>query len=256
MSKKNLLTKIIFSLIILSGCHHDKIFHQETISSSQTNKFNAGRYPLEQSLIPVFLLDDEDNERICTGIIIGKNKVLTAAHCLDEFVFQIFIVKNNEKITFKSISIHPKFNDKTLEYDLAIILFGEIFETPYDFLTPSNDGSLTPNVTTGTELDFYGFRRNNYLEKPNLHHEKIKVQTIDSKSIYSERTENKICHGDSGGPLFYMDNNQHYLQAILSKGEYEDCSRIQQNTFTRMDAPEIRTVIQSARAEESALSER
>ena len=96
-----------------------KIVNGTTISDNLSNQFN-----FLASIVP-----KGKNKPFCGGAFIGKNVVLTAAHCVDGVnadQIQVQFKKkysNSSGITFnvKKILIHPNYNSITANNDIALI---------------------------------------------------------------------------------------------------------------------------------------
>ena len=180
----------------------------------------------------------------CGGTYIGKNIILTAAHCLHNKDIRRFEIRmgGNEifkqKHTFKirRVVINSGFNSSNLQNDIALIFLDK---------NPNNFGYKPINLPCGhmknesnkigQNLKVIGFGINNV--NMNGHINKLKeiiVQTIPiEKTGYNHKlvTKNMLlansivngqicdaCTGDSGGPAFRKINGKDYIIGIVSWG--------------------------------------
>ena len=96
-----------------------KIVNGKTIPNKLRNKFN---------FLASIVVKNKKNP-FCGGAYIGKNVVLTAAHCVNKVSknkIQIMFKKkysnsNGIRFNVKKIIIHPNYNSKTADNDIALI---------------------------------------------------------------------------------------------------------------------------------------
>ena len=180
---------------------------------------------------------------------IGNNIVITAAHCVFNLNPRRLIVQFNKKslydkgIEFKvrRIKIHPGYNQKTLNNDIAIL---------YLEAKPSDYNINQVNLPNNNLLDFLykknrqcvilGYGKNNFTGyvPNNLKYALVNVMLLNQTMIPKNWVTNNMilagdyndinnpndnedsCQGDSGGPLFgnYGKNRSPVLMGITSWG--------------------------------------
>jgi hypothetical protein len=173
----------------------------------------------------------------CTGTLIGPRTVITAAHCLAENASTRF-TPNNTKVGFGSVKssltyINAKEMSIYPDYDYSgsyTPLDADGNCTDYGFLTLEEDppisampisilpeavivdGSLRAILAGWGRTASGGFAQNLMSGEANLN-----VIDPDKGSIfYGDETSTRLDNGDSGGPLYYIDNGLMYLYAVNS----------------------------------------
>lgn len=212
----NLFYKLNFIAIIFSSSFTNRITCNESKIKAQQNNF-----PFQVSLR--FLTNAKYH--ICGGIIISEMKILTAAHCLyyneklvkpefievaagDINVYRLPIVRK-----IRSFVIHPNFDYKSFDYDVAVIFLKRKL-----FLEDGRIGKIelsNEDFDVGTNCTFSGWGLKNLTNFGELHYGHVRINDRDLCSNMWRHsggiTENMICagldeevdacNGDSGGPL-------------------------------------------------------
>lgn len=185
----------------------------------------------------------------CGGSIISEVKVLTAGHCvtsrygrpLPNEIFRILAgtnyLSNTDPLNYysvKKISIHPKYDAQTIQYDYAIVFIDGHFDfkliniqkidlaiqNPRPgavcYLSGWGDVSSGRDIVTPNELQFATIT----IDPPNVCEKAFGNYFKYSQMVCAGQInkENAGC-GDSGGPL----NCNNYLTGVVSFGhEYYD----------------------------------
>lgn len=151
--------------------------------------------------------NDSLSESFCTGTLVGKNVILTAAHCVlsDE---AYYTDARGFEVLIKQFFVHPNYQKRTTpngfagDHDLAIGILSEDINN----LTPISLGLATPTVgqkilILGTGLPRQSVRQYGY---------STVVRSTDKEiNLSSADTTKQVCDvGDSGGPLLLTDQNQ------------------------------------------------
>ena len=176
----------------------------------------------------VYIVTDKS---ICGGVILNEDTIITAAHCLknisDIKLYVGFVSRINlpPPIDVYQIIIHSKYDDVTMENDLAIIKVKPLLFT----------SKIQPIAIFGRELPEgtrltvkgWGLQRNGQLA---IEMRDVNVEIKSSQSCikkYGNDFKNNLqicagddvsdfCIGDSGGPLVYNINSKDYLVGIVS----------------------------------------
>jgi secreted trypsin-like serine protease len=194
----------------------------------------------ERTTSAVFIVNKSGNSssalHICSGVVAGKNVILTAASCFDRpegtveqvtyatFKTELQSLNNNtDLIAVREIILHPDHvtsDPEQTNFDIALLkLAANVPETQLvaSFLT-SND-TLTPNTeitaigygpTGSNNNDAGSKRRTNSFIKDLINETNYPGTPLQNQMRVSDTTPSKrgACEGDSGGPGFLKNKAQ------------------------------------------------
>ena len=217
----------------------------------------AGAWPFMVVLIDSSATNSADGQ-FCGGTLIGPRHVLTAAHCVTNFLgntvepSQILVQIGGADLSFAPLSgteqvigvtRHPLYNSSTLENDLAILkLKNASAVTPLNL--PAVSGTaLYPENTVGTVI---GWGATKKLTDSNIYLYPLKLNQGSVPIAYDQTCSNELgryfrgetmmcagqkassagasgavdsCYGDSGGPLIVDDGFGNKVQiGVVSWG--------------------------------------
>ncbi|NXP05802.1 TMPSC protease, partial [Thinocorus orbignyianus] len=187
---------------------------------------------------------------VCGGVLVNKNSVLTAGHCVIErenvYTWRVVLGAHNlqkfsrhtVKRKIRSITVHPGFKKETFENDIALFVLGSTVRFSshiQPICLPPDEPS--PALENGTSCFISGWGRIYEHGEPSDVLREAQVEIIpysfcnSSESYWGLVNRNMICagsrlgdvdacQGDSGGPLACYDNGtkRYYLMGISSFG--------------------------------------
>lgn len=163
----------------------------------------------------------------CGGSIIAKDKVLTAAHCVDDREAKTFAVvagSNNRAgadgfiVKVKAIYMHEKYDIWSVDNDIAILHLAQ--ELPMTYKTqPIEMADVLPAAEELATITGWGETVLNgdysdqlrFVDVPILDHNECqsayKYENITNNMVCAGFKEGgrDMCRGDSGGPLIYKN---------------------------------------------------
>lgn len=220
-------------LLSLSACHVSPQSSQ--IKSTDFSIINGT--PVEtpdwisQSTVAIY--DDYTGE-VCSGVLVGDNIVLTAAHCLGPSTESISVLFGLD-IVSRVADIRKVINIKMSPYwesrkyqkkntgDIALLKFEGNMPTGFKPATLlATEQKETLKIGTQVIVAGYGTTAAEKQTVDGILY-KTTLQIQDplfsiSEILLDQSQGTSVCHGDSGGPAFVIHNNQVYLWGVTSRG--------------------------------------
>ena len=235
-------TLISLLALLFAGCAE---MEGDDFDQDNTDKIIGGR--LSKGFLPVVGLKYY-GEIDCTGTLITKRSVLTAAHCLestsididfeapDQVVFSRGETVKKE-INVTGYAIHQGYIDsKTEANDLAIIYLAE--DAPVEPIKTfrGNLQKLHNKIVTIVGYGEFVYKKSRYYGVK--YQAKMKLIDHDHEFVYVESNNSKhksSCYGDSGGPILMRNNGKLFVMGVLSTGSTLDCGPGDVSWYTRID---------------------
>lgn len=161
-------------------------------------------------------------EIYCSGVLVSRNVVLTAAHCVKYAPPDYVFFGSNPKDGGRSIGVarvsaHPRFNDGTLRHDVGLIELSEDGPAvPIEMAAaPIDDSSI------GREIRLVGFG----VPRPGATKElakrtgKSNITDVTGFDFRFHATPARTCLGDSGGPSFVTIEGREVVLGVTSSGD-------------------------------------
>ncbi len=209
----------------------------------------SGRLATANDLLStVALTDPNGDEAECTGTLIAPRLVLTAAHCLvdqDEDTDEIIGVRQPAELgvvvgavrvpdaesvyAVAQIVVHPGYpgeGDSThptgagREDDIALlVLEAEVTELPWVEIPDAAMALDALEAGTTLTLSGYGATGPDQDDSGVLHIGEAPFEAlVDAEIIVGGPGEADTCPGDSGGPVYLLDDGEPWLLGVTSRG--------------------------------------
>lgn len=261
--RRNFSFALVGCFGFLFGCGNDVSVEPPTIEDICSERETTGKIlsgstctPLKRNVGRIELFDEEDNRTQCSAVIISPRKILSAAHCFDEFVFRARLITGSESREVVKVTYHPDAQSRgdRFEHDLAI---GEL-DAPLSFSPELRPLASSPR--RGETLYIFGYGRISTREDGSPLNEDLFGGTMTVSAVSDLFVEaaydgsgSNTCRGDSGGPAFVFDatSGQLALSGLVSSGTISSCAPGDISVFTNLaeqsnrdfilgEAPELR----------------
>jgi secreted trypsin-like serine protease len=228
-------TNYIALMLLLASCGPNVSVGPQDIKNPSTNFSIVGGEDVTNEIFAKHIVAIHNDQRgyWCTGSLIGRNTVVTAAHCFmdDPSAHTIYFSKSviqfdNAQSKVTAYKIHPQYNATawTNRNDLAIATFSGSYPTGYE---PINFPSTDDLANIGGEFFATGFgsttaRRDIQNDGAGvLRYTRIKLDTqvltpAQNQFTVDQTNGHGVCFGDSGGPAFIKRGDQRIIIGVAS----------------------------------------
>lgn len=163
---------------------------------------------------------DEIQLGACTGTIIARRKILTAAHCLDEGVGIIRVwLGSGSEIVAQSFVHYPGYVFNQSGFDVGVITMAdELPRSPVAVL-------LSRDVRVGETAIIAGWGRDQNDAGATLRSGSTTISSVGNllQTAYAPPSSS-VCSGDSGGPILVQEGGAWTIAGITSATSANVCN--------------------------------
>ncbi|MBN2526321.1 MAG: S1 family peptidase [Deltaproteobacteria bacterium] len=154
---------------------------------------------------------------VCSGILIDRNIVVTAAHCILDTSLKYAGIKlkdTNEEIFFEVLYAMPHQDYLGALYnDIGILIIEKFTDAEPVFIDFSMAGS---NLKKGDSVTLIGWGQTNDLAEQSVRRFGTgKIEELNEFGITISPDPSVACFGDSGGAVFVDSGGKEYLYGII-----------------------------------------
>jgi secreted trypsin-like serine protease len=191
--------------------------------TSETKIINGTLAPdggsIEQSTVA---LASSNGQVFCTGTLIHRNYVVSAAHCLANYRGTLYIGFGRGSSEFKYVkandfAVNPGYTgsfNKAVPADISVIQLSTAAPAGYNPV-----GIYKGTVARGSSLALAGFGQTEAGGTGRLYYTSVNVssQTNNEITVYLNGTGS--CYGDSGGPAYVSSGGRLQVIGATSRGQ-------------------------------------
>ncbi len=213
------------SLLWVCACHPPGLIGEEGVGDGPVTEGKVGDGVSVSPYITDGQIDNGhpsvgevawSNSAGCTGTLVGRRTVVTAAHCIKSGPMY-FRVGGASHAASRAVR-HPQYHDGNLNNDIAVLVLRNdvqnVQPTPIATGAPQMGQTIILvgfGRTSGSSYD-YGTKRMGT----------NKISKLTPTTFYYHGTGNGVagtCNGDSGGPAFVMKSGKELLAGVTSWGD-------------------------------------
>lgn len=245
-----------FCLVLLASCGSDG----DTDNTGKCSALELTETPaakivngtpcsdLTKSPVVAILKNTSDGRTgLCTGTMLSPNKVLTAAHCLDDAssVDILFGITADKFafVTASSWNMHPSFSRAGFTDDVGVV------HSPVSLPVPNLPilTSSAPKIGDKVSIFGYGSTSGGADIDGKLRAGAMTIGGVDVSKIYAyfDAGSSNTCSGDSGGPMLLQVGGQQTIVGITSYGSSLNCSVGELSGFSNLQSPSAQNFIRS-----------
>ncbi len=180
-------------------------------------------------------------QNYCTGTFVTPTRIVTAAHCLEEFTpaQMTFAIGPDVSAPTKTYQVvsgaqNPAWNSTTLDGDIAYLdINTTATETPLNVLAGMDSTWVNVNLTfVGYGVDDGQRQSGNGVKRAVV----MPISEMGAAQFAYETAGMNTCSGDSGGPGFFIDNAGNYLLAGITSYGDANCTQYGVDTIVSVYA--------------------
>lgn len=233
--KSGKLAAALAVLVLGAACapHPDQVSADP--SDGIVRGHRAGRKNELSHSVVALVTESEKGQALCTGTLIEKDLVLTAAHCVEGnpdrlvvvFGAQVKAAKPENMREVVAYVQHPRWHQPTEDGrgDLALVRFSG--DLP-DGFAPAKLASSEADLKIGTSVKLLGYGVTNgstHVGAGILRETETSIVEKHSKTeLVLDGKKTSVCFGDSGGPAFVKKGDSFLMWGVDSSVTTSECN--------------------------------
>jgi len=211
------------SLILLVGCALDEPSELSSEIANTQQSIVRGEISSDQAVVALM----HHGQHFCTGTLVAKRIVVTAAHCLPPYInipqseIRVFFggsLQSGEGQHFSVVDAlaNPNWTPSQVQNDIGVLALNAdapVLPLPMAFMNAAfanmQDGRVIGYGITSAAAHDNGRRRTGL----------VQIQSTEASSFTLAAGPSLTCNGDSGGPLLAMQNGKERLVGINSRSD-------------------------------------
>lgn len=229
------------------GCNQGYLQNDQLIVGGKTLEYSDR---VADYIVNIYSSDFIGYNKICTGVFVAKNAILTAKHCVGDnytdlsATFRTSSYDKNSKVVNLTISgFKPVLVPWGVRDDLVILNFSENFPESAKIAKISSLERVVPQ--SKITVAGYGVYNTNRLDLTTdyMFDDKARYKTIDVSSIEDhdgyflidqKLAQGGVCEGDSGGPAYFIDAKTKVMNLVgIASAVGKNC--LDQSYFIKTD---------------------
>ena len=204
-------------LLIFSCRNSQEAGRQESRLRVVNGQLVGSDDPTIKSTVAIFK-SKFDREPHCTGTLIGRNHVVTAAHCLTKMPAKVGFGSKGNDSSFNVVAykLHPSYISFRQTFDLGVI----VFEGKLDPKKHQPVAIGEPKIGVPIKISGYGDIGDSRLGGGTLRIVDTSIARFrDSGREFVSVADGKgSCYGDSGGPIYIKKDDKYEVVGATSRG--------------------------------------